>query len=152
MVITNRREELMEVTDYSHLKDAIAELELKLKAQKIAIKTDASDIKESVMPLNLLKGLVNKVTRDENGELTGKVLTIGATVVAGIVAKKWIGKKLDKNDRGDHDQRNYSKNSYLGTLAKDAAIAYVAANADTIKNYGKAIFKNLFVNKDSKIL
>ena len=151
MIITNRQEGVMEVTSLNKLSLAITELELKLKAQRLAIKTDANDIKESVMPMNLLKGLVNKVTRDENGELTGKILAIGTTVVAGIVAKKWIGKKIDKFDNNSQQQNNF-KGGYLGSLAKDAAIAYVAANADTIKNYGTAIFKNLFINKDSKIV
>ncbi len=159
MVIKNRREEIIPIDTLGDLRVAIEELDIKAHEQKHAIIGNVSDIKHSLNPINMLKSGVSKLAGDDNHELLSNTLKVGGTILAGVIAKKIIASQIKKHSGGEKESekeeaRNQQSHEpgFIGRMLRDAGVALLVSNADAIKNFGKATFLNLFVNKDTKVV
>jgi phosphoglycerate-specific signal transduction histidine kinase len=122
---------MQKVKSIQAINSAILGLEQKKEAQRDAIKTEIDNIHQSLIPGNIIKRSIEKIT--SSGDLTKRMVSSSLIIGSGFVVKKIISGK--------------SKNSFrklFGTIAQVAATGLVAKNANKIVFNSAELGKKLF--------
>ncbi len=147
ITITNRLGQEMKLTSNNDLQNALAELQAKKEMQEQAMKDYVSGIKDDLKPKNLVRSAASKLTGSADAK--GMALKIGGTLAAAFITKKIISgtqKKVVKHEA------KHQKPSMLGAMVRTTLMDIVFSHTDEIKTVLLAAIKNLFVNKDTRII
>lgn len=144
--VTDREDRIIPIATNSNLETAIEELKLKRDMQEAQMIHYLKNIKEDVSPINLAKAAAAKITG--SSDALGMALKIGGTLGAALVTKKIIN--TSRKDVRKHNRSHTA--SMLTNLGKTLATNYAVSHVDEIKAFAIAGFRNLFVNKDTKII
>ena len=123
----------MTLKDIKSLDQRIGELEQQVAGEKLALREQFHDLKESLRPGNILKDVFKEIS--ESSELKGNVANYLITIAAGALSRKIMvgsGKSTLKN--------------ILGTFVQFGVSTLVSKKADTIKNTGASLINNLITS------
>lgn len=127
----------MEIRNSKDLDNAIAELERRKEIQEQMLSDQFNATVEHFKPGNLIRSAVSNVIG--SGENRAAVVKTVGGIGLGLLTKKLL---LGKST------------SMLGKLAgsavKAGAVNTIISNADTVKAWGSAIYKNLFTKKQKQ--
>lgn len=82
--------DISQITNYSELQSAIAELRLKKKSQEDNLKIDLRDFADRFDPISMVKSLVGKVAKDD--EMKSGLLNVGMRMGTNLVVNLAINK------------------------------------------------------------
>lgn len=120
----------MKITNKEELGAAILELEQVQETQKLALSGQLLVVKESLKPLNLIKGVIKKFGAVP--QFSGGIINSVAGIAMGVLSKKiFLGKSPGIFKK--------LVSELLELLVAKTAIS----NAEKIKAYGKAIYNVL---------
>ncbi len=128
----------MEINNVKDLEDAIVKLEAKQMLQQKEMKAEFRNTVESLKPVNLIKSSFRNVN---TYNVARTVLKAAGGLGVGLLTNKLAGVTLGRS----------APKSVVGGLLKSSLSAAVLGNADKIKAYGTAIFKNFFGNKKNTL-
>ncbi len=128
----------MEISNVQDLETAIQELEVKQLQQKKAMTTEFKNTVESLKPMNIIKSSFRQIN---SNQVARTVLKTAGGLGIGLLTNKLAGVTLGAS----------RPKSVVGSLIKSSVSAALLGNADKIKAYGTAIFKNLFGNKKNTL-
>ena len=147
ITITNRLGEKMKLSNNADLQTALEELTAKKQQQEEDMQNYFDGIKDDLKPKNLVRAAASKITG--SSDTKGMALKIGGTIAAAFITKKIISgtqKKVKK-----HEAKHKSP-SMLGAMVKTTLMDIVFSHTDEVKTVLLAAVKNLFINKDTRIV
>jgi len=127
----------MAISNKAELDAAILELEKKLVVQKQEMNVQFRQVKESLHPVNMAKGALNKLASAP--EFTDGLMGTVTGLVAGVLSKKIFAGRSPGIIR-----------RLVGELLQYVVTNTAIFNADKIKAYGKAVY-HVFTGSNKKV-